>query len=322
MRIQPDKPGKLRYFLAGAPMTALAAVLVWVLANPSPTRPNAIALRDGVLAMAALEVSPSALTGRAPDGAVDAGECLDRAVRLVRAGTVDAAARQEAAELIGQAARQTRMDYVWRFTPQAVEVGGMMRDVQGDLQAVLNAVLAHCRAQVDRREFAAAENTLLDLLTVGHLLSQEHKRVWTDLIGLSFQRQACRVLADLYRVHWPQDEARLAAVAAYAEAVERADRHYQDKARFLRNDRSLGQSPGDVFAIATADANPAWRVEAVAALGMVKFKATGRGDQRHIRTLIDRARRSENPIESAAAAAADEMTAEQYRTLPSRQMGG
>jgi hypothetical protein len=58
-------------------------------------------------------------------------------------------------------------------------------------------------------------------------------------------------------------------------------------------------------------------VEAIAMLGVVKYVAPGRGDQRHARNLIEGYSNSDDPIIAAAAKAADTLTVEQLRLLGS-----
>ena len=97
------------------------------------------------------------------------------------------------------------------------------------------------------------------------------------------------------------------------------DQQIEPTIRFLRSidPRTVGTRTGDVFVMARRSQERMWRVEAILALGRVRyFTGTSRSaaDQRAAMATIKRiAAEDPDPIIRAAAEAARDLTAEQYR---------
>jgi hypothetical protein len=106
------------------------------------------------------------------------------------------------------------------------------------------------------------------------------------------------------------DAARLAMFREQVEPV----------AAFVRSidPRVVGSRSGDVFALAERSKERMWRVEAVLALGRVRFFAGAGGTAANQRAAMQRVRKmaedDPDPIVRIAAAAARDLTVEQYRS--------
>lgn len=173
-----------------------------------------------------------------------------------------------------------------------------------------------------RKEHAEAEKALKNLLILGHHMLNERRVAHMEQEGLEVQMAAVRGLLSLYGkgkvANVPGH--RVGALEKYAAALERISANFRKKKQILWDyipaSDHLGRpriAPGDVFNIAEHDEDRAWRVQAVITLGALKHRLTDRGDLRKTRELIRRFLQSKDPLLSAAAEAADKLTAEQFR---------
>lgn len=73
--------------------------------------------------------------------------------------------------------------------------------------------------------------------------------------------------------------------------------------------------PGDMFALADRASEVMWRVEAILALGRLKYSAERYGDQQGALAVVAGLSGSGDPRIRAAAIAARDLTVEQFRKL-------
>ena len=327
---------KFGWLLAGALVVLVAAAVLYLVVFPPASPPTSRTTRSGVLGLKRLPVTPRDITGRASDGADDAGRFYHDAIAKCQASQPDLralfaqaaaleAGRQAPTEAqmallesiaaaMRQGAAQGRMDFVRTYAP-AVQVAEDMSGVCADIQRLLDAQVLYSGILAGRGQTDAARRVLEDTLTMGYQFFQEHARIWTSLIGLSVLRQAGLGLQRLAGATSPADPTKAQALSDLLAAASNIPVVWGGKLAVLRNVTFVHDAPGDIFNIIDEDADPAWRMEAIAALGMVKFSAATRGDQRMTRKLIQRYLGSSDPLEAAAAKSAQDLTIEQYRTL-------
>lgn len=330
---------RLGWIIAGLLTLVIVGVFLAVAVFPQPTPPSNRITSPGALDQVELKADPAVILGWSPSGGENAGAYFAQAVRKCKAGRpaiqdllakapslangketltdAQSAMLKEIAEAVHAGAQQASMRYVFEFTPKVVEVGAGMPEA-GELQDVLNALLLYSASLIGQKDYLPAERVYQDTLMMGYDLTRERARVWTVKMGLGLQSAACGRLEALYNKYMPERKTRLADLSAYRLALSDLTRSYEDKLAMLHQFRSVKENPGDVFNMAENDKDRAWRVEAIATLGVVKFIAPGRGDKRYAKKLIDRYLSSSDPLEAAAAKAANDLTIEQYRTLGSR----
>jgi hypothetical protein len=77
----------------------------------------------------------------------------------------------------------------------------------------------------------------------------------------------------------------------------------------------VGRHGGDILALARNSPEPMWRGEAILSLGRMKYNTPRRGDQNAARREVKQWLNDPNPSVRTAAAEADNLTLEKYRTL-------
>jgi hypothetical protein len=73
--------------------------------------------------------------------------------------------------------------------------------------------------------------------------------------------------------------------------------------------------PGDIFALAEKAAEPMWRVEAILALGRLRYSAERSGDKQGAAKVVAALCTAGDPRIRTAAIAARDLTVEQFRKL-------
>jgi hypothetical protein len=310
---------------------AYAGMVVWVEREARVVTPTTeLAQRAGVTGSLDLPVPADAVVPAMAD-ACDAGPLYAEAIALYRAdprryddfrkpgapGGADVADLEAVAKLV-EATRCAGMS-LFAGRPESVVRYGSVDDLLalqalGDLTAVrlgLNYKLAGQRAEA-ARYFEAT-------FALGHKLFGERLTYDEAAVGLDLMGKGAAGLLDLARQSG--DAGRAAEIERF-EAARRAlvsDR-IQPILRVVRSidGTIVARHAGDVFHFARSAEERMWRVEAILALGRMRFfvGTSGRaGDQRQaaeqLRLYVD----DPDPAVRAAARAALELTLEEYRML-------
>ncbi len=327
------------WILGGSLVLIVLAILVWVIWFPSPSKPTYATTKPGVLDFYDQTMTPNELTGREPTGAGNAAECYHQAYTRCMANdaTVDAifikaakwAAAKDApqpltfsdsdvkmlaaiADLVGQGARRKEMQFAPTYTPELLIIGNP--EVTEKIVRLQKPLLAYAFYHASRKEYADAERVLHDMLTMGRHFVAERSLVRLAMSGMSFQRKACSALRDLYGPNrYAQKTILQGTVRDYLDGVDKLSDFVKMKRKLTRSLGTVEKFPGDVLNIAENDADRLWRIEGILKLGQLKFTARSRGDKRHIKKLIGESLASDDPLEAAAAKAADAYTIEEYR---------
>lgn len=333
---------KTAWIIAAALVLVFGAILTKVIFFPSHSGATSATLRAGALDQVEVEGSPAEVFGRPRTGSGNAGDDYARAIALVRepgaAETIAEALQRvfhdpprtptpEQRQLLERVAADVRagaekpqMRFVFEHTPREVVVGSPMSDLAQALGQVLAALVAHGQALENEGQYAQAERVYQDAMAMGYDLVRERARVWTVQAGLGMQAgggSAGQALLALYAEHLPdrQDQAR--RLRAYLASVEAVSRAYQQKMQIVKRYNAIVQNPGDIYNVALHDGDRAWRVEAIATLGLLRYTTSRRGDRRYVDQLLARFRAGGDPLEAAAAEAAANLTREQFRALGS-----
>jgi hypothetical protein len=140
---------------------------------------------------------------------------------------------------------------------------------------------------------------------------------WAELdAGLSLMAENARLIAAL------SDELNQAQRARYAREFDAARAAYV-KDRLLPtqhilsspDSRLIERHSGDVFHFAYHAPERLWRIEAILRLGRYRFHSERLGDQRIANRVIEQLLRDPDPFIRTAAAAARDLTLEQYNLM-------
>jgi len=220
---------------------------------------------------------------------------------------------------VADGAKKKEMRYTFLYSPKHLKFGYHHTHADHLFKV---AVGVHQCYQVhrDRKEYAQAEKHLKDLLIFGvHVLS-ERALPHVGWQGIEIQTTAIQRLQELYKLWAGAPRHRLESIEAYENSLRLVSANYRKKKRIVwdnipANDPITFEprlSAGDVFNMAENENDRSWKVQAIIALGAVKFRMTGRGDLKKARKLIERFLRSDDPIVAAAAKAAHELEEKEF----------
>jgi len=326
---------KLGWSLAAFLVLGLAAFIIWQVFFPGRSGPQAT-LRAGMLELKTIEIPVSDVVGYTPGEGGNAGDDYAEAARLAvenRQTTIAArlalqeakdspadvsAAAQEVLEKIAshvaRGARKKEMKYLFRHTPKALKVHIRVEALE-DLASVVAAMEILSSYHISHKRYDQAEKAAQDLFVMGRHMIDERSHIHIVTLGLGAQRAAWNPLVRLYRQH-KKDAERLRVLDRYRMAIVDLEDFYRDKHQIVW---SVKPYPGDIFNIIENDKDPAWRLQAVLALGLIKFSAESRGDQKYIQRLMNRLVGDNDELIAAAAKAAKDLTRTEYRLTGGRR---
>lgn len=169
----------------------------------------------------------------------------------------------------------------------------------------------------NRKEIDNAEKYIKSVFLLGHRLYNE-RVVWQEMnAGMNLMIDASSQLAKVYQEKGDVDNAK-----ACADFQKQLDAYKTDKivkpivsALVSITTSTVGERGGDFFYLARESPERVWRVEALLALGRVKFNSSNRGDQVAARREVKKYLNDPDPAVRVAAKLADELTIERYRML-------
>ena len=334
---------KTGWILAGGVALGVLAIAFFVIFNPLPSPPRE-SNAAGFLDLKLVTVPLTDVIQSAPSGPGNAAEDYDKAIDLWEAHreAINATGKvaqydalvessdpwsdpalqacKQIAEHISAGAKKKKMEYTFLYSPKKLAFCFYHRhaDQLGGIATPLSHI---ARIHQDRKEYAAADRCLKDLLILGVHLFNERALPDVGLEGLKIQRAAVQRLQELYSA-WENAPARpMDSLQSYERSLKAIVLEYESKKKILwdnipgfdlRTSRPK-LSAGDVYNMAEYEQDRVWRVQAVIALGAVKHHATERGDIKKTGDLIQHFLASEDPLLAAAAKAANDLTPEQFR---------
>lgn len=326
---------KLGWILAAFLVLGLVFFIVWQVFFPGHSPPEAT-LRAGMLELKTIDVPVSEVVGFTPDGGGNAGDDYAAAAQLAvekrqdiagarlaiqeakdSPAPVSATAREtleQIASHVARGARKKEMKYLFRHTPKTLRVHIRVAALE-DLAEVTAAMQILSDYYFSHKKYDEAETVLHHMLVMGRHMMDERSHIHMFSLGLGAQRAAWSGLARLYG-HHKKDPERLRVLGRYRTGIVDLEEFYREKHQIVWNVRP---HPGDIFNIIENDKDPAWRLQGVLALGMIKFSARKRGDHRYIKKLMNKLVGDSNEMIATAAKAARDLKIEEYRMTGGRR---
>lgn len=322
--------------VVGVAIAAMAVIFFPPVSGPSETRSPAM------LEMGTVYVPLVRAIGREPTIDGDAGPDYQRAIEIHMNNSPDIEAVgngdhwddlvgadnawtdpglkkiKEIHAIVAGAAKKKWMKYTFAFTDKELAFGFHHQAPEKFWKlAVSLRMLADMLAAKGR--YAEAAEVIKDILIMGRHMYDEHAVAYMGLTGLEVQEYAAKALQKLYRTWKEAPKEAAGFLQKYETEVGPILNMYRKKKEILwdnipKNNEAGDPklAPGDVFNILEHDQDPAWRVQAVIALGALKFRVAGRGDRKYAFRLIRQCLQSKEPAIAAAAKVADSLTREQF----------
>jgi len=328
---------KLGWIIGIGLVVVVALVITFTVIFPSPSRPTVDTTVRGTLEFKKIDASPVLVLGHEPAGPGNAGDDYAKAVKLYKTSPeeFDEALRsrvevamgewpltgqvlsafEQMDRLVAAGAKKKDMEYTFVHTPKTFDVS-LSYGPADDLQKLGGALETLALHYYSKKKYAEARKVLEHLFTLGWHMTNERVRVDMVSRGLSVQGTAIETLLSVYKV-WDSGgndphTAQTADLEKYNRARRAMRRTYDRKVKVVWNTKP---KPGDVFNIIENDKDRAFRVQGLLALGIVKFTARTRGDERRAGDLIKDYSESSDPYEAAAAKAAGAMTRIEFNQL-------
>lgn len=312
---------RLGPILAATLLAGLIAVTAWRLFRPAHSPPRETA-KKGMLDLKTIDVRLLAdVVGFRPGAEGNAGDdyataadlaekgkaAIDRAASAVDSagdgpaeiGRADRAVLEEIAAHVAAGARKKELRYVFVHTPRTLEVAVRLAGLDR-LMTAADAMRVLAKYHLSLGEVDRAEGVFRDLLVFGWHMQTERKHVHAVTTGLEIQRLAWFGLRGIHARPGAQDDQRLDALRAYETAAVELSSLYRDKRQIVW---SADVRAGDLFHIIEHDQDPAWRVQAILALGRARSMLND-VDAKHAEKLLGTLARCADPVLAAAARAA------------------
>lgn len=330
--------GKFGWIIAGV-FAVGVVVIVTVKLLPSRSAPTAAARKPGFLELMEVKLplrpivdfEPTA-PGNAGDDyklavdlytanisiiadAIEEEEAIAKGTGVIPLGTLDVIRRIHTHVAAG--ARKKRMQYVLVHTSPEFEVGYYYEPAATNLQGVSEALELLMNSHSGQKEYTRATEILKNEFVLGWHMINERARVDMVVRGLLIQRKALTGLMTIYFSSRQRDDsARFKPVKKYLDELNRIAGDYEDKQSVVWK---LRPNPGDLYVVIEGDEDRAFRVQALLALGVVRYTHRGRSaDVRYTDKLLEKYAKSEDRLLAAAAKAAKELTKTELKLVVTR----
>ena len=335
---------KIGWILALALVIVVVAATYFTLMEPDVSLPR-YSKADGFLDLQVPSVPMKEIVGYEPSEPGNAADDYEKAVQLsiLHADVIEATgdykkfdavadaadlwsdpamkACKQIAEHVAAGAKKRSMQYSFLYSPKTLKVRYRHRHAD-QLYKVSVAVHLLYQIRLQRKEYPEAEKLLKDLFVMGNHMLTEHTLAQVESEGAFLLGVVVGRFQELYS-KWDQaPRGLLPRIREYEVSINKISENFRQKKTMLWDDIPAADSTGkpkllagDVFNVAENDQDRAWRVQAIMALGPVKFRVTSRGDIKKARDLIAHYLRSKDEVLCAAAKAADDLTREQFRTM-------
>jgi hypothetical protein len=168
-----------------------------------------------------------------------------------------------------------------------------------------------------KKDLEKAERYIRAGFTLGYRLYNE-RVAWQELNdGMNLMINASYRLSKLYQAKDEKEKAQ--ACTRFSDELKnyKTEKIFKPIVRAVTsiNTREIGDRGGDFFYLAKESPERVWRVEALLALGRMKYNTSNRGDQVAARREVKKYLNDPDPAVRLAAKLADELTVERYRML-------
>lgn len=323
---------KIGWILSAVLVLGLIGFVLYMVMVPSPSDPTIATGGEDFVKVHAVRVSPAVFLGAEPSAPGNAADDYRQAVAVFR--SLDSELRRTYGRLNDiSGARYApppdileALDKILTFTA----AGAAKKDLEYYSPDKL-VVKGHCQPAVDLTDVSTAleilvawhygakrydqeEKALRTIFIMGWQMANEHTRAGMILEGLTMQERVVNNLDELYQDWEPnKHEAVLKGVREYGASLA-VVKHFQDtKWQAIWKDRP---EPGDLYRIIRLDQDRAWRVEALLALGAVRFTHEQfKGDMRVTLELLNQYSQDPDPYLRAAARCALALTEEGFNRV-------
>ena len=312
--------GNLQGWILSAGIAVTGGTALWRLSQP-PRVSEPSGVFPNLLSKVALPSDPKSVSPLPMTSDCDAGDKYRAAIDEFVAHRREydkwhsdaksaAAAKPKAVELVVEAADCGRMN-LFRRTPEQV----VNYDADAEpLDAIERlGAMAVQRGMLLRRDNPdEARRYLGAAFTLGYHLYNE-RLAWREFTaGVNLMTDASKYLSEI-----EPDAGRARSITLFAEA---ADRYKLDQLKLYgvintTDGAILARHGGDAYALARSSPDPMWRTTAILAVGRMKYNTPNRGDQLAAPRELKGWLTDPDPAARAAAAAASNLTLEQYRML-------
>ena len=330
---------KIGWIIAAVLVAGVGTMIVWKLSEPAVSPPSRNALDPEFLNLITPALPLEPLVGFRPRGSGNAGDDYKLAADLYVAnedliesamskkkevargvGVIGAKAMGVLRQIhahVAAGARKRQMRYTFVHTPTEFEVGYFYEPAASNLQAVAEVVELLTNHHFGRKEYDQAARILKDNFVFGWHLMNERARSDLVMRGLWIQRRAATGLLTIYSApSAPKDAAGLKTARKYMEKLNAVAENYEHKHEAVW---AVEPVPGDIYLVVEGDKDRAMRVQALLALGVVRYTHRHRsGDVARTDALLAKYADSEDPIIAAAAKAARELTRTGFNLVGTR----
>jgi len=266
-----------------------------------------------------------------PSGAENAAEHYARAVKLCFANwdaLYDAAATlangdatqhagalktlQEIRRHIGKGAKQAGMNYLEKHASGKLKVSLRQEDTDrlGRTVDVLSLLGDY---YIKNKRLKDADAIYRDMFAAGWHMINERSSIHMTRYGVDVQILALKGIATSIDGDLDKNakDNRMAPLRDSLVALNEFRSSCQDKALIFQEARF---DAGNIWNIAENDKDRAWRVQAILAMGLIKFTHTSKANAEHNNAMIEQFLTSSDPLEKAAAQAAKAYTENDFNT--------
>jgi hypothetical protein len=306
--------------VAGIMVLIVAGVVIKSVVFPSGASPTIKTSKTGFMEIIEVEAKITDVLGAAPSGSGDAADHYVRAVELFYANfkliegagaDLNRGDAQNCAEAlkkleemrghIGKGAKQAKMNYLAKHATIKMKGSQRQKDVER-LGLTIDALDMLGKYYILNKRLKDANDLYRDMFVAGwHMI--EARSHWDMIMyGESIQRATLETMLKSIETGLDEDTEyeRKAPLRDYRNALIEFRSRYQEKGDIFRHVRL---EAGDIWNIAENDKDRSWRVQAILAMGMLKFTHAGKADAARNNALIERFLNSKDPLEKAAAEA-------------------
>jgi len=316
--------------VAGAFAIIVIGIVVKLLVFPSISGPTRETTKRGFLEFIEVDAKLTDVLPSEPTGGGDAGEDYALAVQELRTnesvildatpkidkgkseGTESAIASLEKIRAhVASGAKKAKMEYLTKHTPKKLQVSWRQEEINHlhDMFGAVDLLGEYYRLNGRLDDAKALYG---DMLVGGWHMVKARSHPYVVMIGQQIQGKAINGLSKSHKAAddtQPMDEYRY-ALRRYLGALNDFQAEYKEKLKILRKAKPI---PGDVWNIAKNDKDRAWKVQAILAMGLVRFThSDSKANAKHNDALLEEFLKTGDPLEKAAAQAAKNYTEAEF----------
>ncbi|MDP6546005.1 MAG: hypothetical protein QGH60_18650 [Phycisphaerae bacterium] len=297
---------------------------LWRTTKPydAPTRETS---KPGFMDILEVDAKITYVLAATPSGTDNAAKHYAKAVKLFSArrnALLDAAASlakgdarnhadalktlEEIRRHIGKGAKQAGMDYLFEHASGKLNVS-TRQDAVEHLGRTLDVLDLLGDYYIKNERLKDAGAIYRDMFVAGWHMINERSHMHMTIYGQDIQATALSGISKSIDRDLDQGTKakRMAPLRAYLNALNEFEAVFENKAIIFQRARF---NAGDIWNIAENDKDRAWRVQAILAMGLIRFTHTSKANTARNNKLIERFLNSKDPLEKAAAQAAKAYT--------------